>query len=161
MKNLLFVLCFSILIFSACQKSNVQPSENAVSTTSQDDATVVKTRASILVSHPWMYQGFYFHYVDKQHKGDPEYVRGANNNDINLDATRITFRINGTFVELDGGYRYPGTWNFTDNTAAAMIMHYSWGDDECTFTNITSNHLNFTQPMGYNSLSFTELIPAQ
>jgi hypothetical protein len=45
--------------------------------------------------------------------------------------------------------------------ATVMVMHYSWGDDDCTFVNFNSNHLNFTQPMGYNSLSFTELIPAQ
>jgi hypothetical protein len=103
------------LLFSRrARKQKLSPA--TVSTSSQDDATVVKTRSNILVSHPWMYQGFYFHYVDKQHKGDPEYVRGASNNDINLDETRFTFRSNGTFVELDGGYRYPGTWNFTDNT---------------------------------------------
>jgi hypothetical protein len=159
MKKLFLLLIIGVVIFSSCQKTQVKPS--STSTNSQENATVVKTRSAILVSHPWMYQGFYFHYVDKQHKGDPEYVRGAKNNAIDLDATRFTFRSNGTFVELDGGYRYPGTWNFTDNTATVMVMHYSWGDDDCTFVNFSSNHLNFTQPMGYNSLSFTELIPAQ
>jgi len=159
MKKLFLLLSVGIIIFSSCQKTEIKPA--TVSASSQDEASVVKTRSNILVSHPWMYQGFYFHYVDKQHKGDPEYVRGASNNAINLDATRFTFRSNGTFVELDGGYRYPGTWNFTDNTATVMVMHYSWGDDDCTFVNFNSNHLNFTQPMGYNSLSFTELIPAQ
>lgn len=159
MKKLFFVLGVSVLFFSACQKTEVRPA--SVSSSTQDDATVVKTRSAILTSHQWMYKGFYFHYVSKQQKGDPEYIRGANNNAINLDETRFTFRSNGTFVELDGGYRYPGTWEFTDNTATVMNMHYSWGTDECTFTVFSSNRISFTQPMGYNSLSFTELIPAQ
>lgn len=159
MKKLFLLLSIGIITFYSCQKTEVRPS--VVSASTNDDATLVKTRTSILISHPWMYKGFYFHYIDQQHKGDPEYVRGANNNAINLDETRFKFRSDGSFVELDGGYRYPGTWNFTDNTATVMIMHYSWGDDVCTFVNFNNSHINFTQPMGYNSLSYTELIPAQ
>jgi len=108
-----------------------------------------------------MYKGFYFHYVDKNNKGDVEYERGGTHNAINLDDTRITFRQNGTLVQLDGGYRYPGTWKFSDNTASVLICDYTNWTDVCTITTIASNHLNFTEPMGYNSKSFTELIPAQ
>ena len=161
MKKLFLIVCIGVFIFSSCQKSDVKPSQNVVSAASQDDASVLRNRSAILVSHPWMYQGFYFHYVDRQHKGDPEYERGGNNNVINLDATRITFRSNGTFVELDGGYRYPGTWKFTDNTATVLILSFSYGDDVCTIVNINSGHLNYTQPLGYHDQSYTELIPAQ
>lgn len=161
MKKPFLFLCISLVLFISCNKSTVKP-EGTVNATTQDEATsVIKTRSAILTAHPWMYQSFYFRYIDKQHKGDPEYERGASNNIIDLDATRFMFRSNGTFVEIDGGYRYPGTWEFTDNTATILILNFSWGDDDCTIVNMNANHLSYTQPLAYHDLSYTELVTAQ
>jgi hypothetical protein len=160
MKTSLSLFCAGIIFFTACTKTDLKPSQNVISSTSQDEASAVKTRSGILTAHTWMYKGFYFHYVDKNNKGDVQYVRGGTHNVINLDATRITFRPNGNLLELDGGYRYPGTWKFTDNTASVLVCDYTNWTNVCTITTITGNHLNFAEPMGYNSKSFTELIPA-
>ena len=75
--------------------------------------------------------------------------------------SRYYFKPDGTFVEIDGGYRFNGTWYFTDNTAAVLFLDFKTWTETCTITNFTSNHLNYTEPMGYHALSFTELIPVQ
>lgn len=104
------VIFGAIIFIVACTKSDIQPSPISLQATSED-ASIVKNSIAVLTAHPWMYRGFYFHYVNKNAKGDPEYIRGGNNNAINLDGTRITFKKNGHFVEIDGGYTYPGTWH--------------------------------------------------
>jgi hypothetical protein len=87
-----------------------------LSTSSNDDLTILKQRSALLVAHAWMYQEFDFHYIDQHHRGDIRYLRGGSNNAINLDDTRITFRKDGTARELDGGFVYHGKWRFSDNT---------------------------------------------
>jgi len=158
------VLCVAYavmgLLVAACTKTEMKPQTNIVSAGADDNASIVKKRSNLLVSHPWIYQVFYFHYIDKQHKGDPQYVRGASSNVINLDATKYIFRKNGTFVEYDGGYTYPGTWKFSDTAASLLILDYQYWKDNDSILVLNNSHCNYTAPMGYHSKSYTELIPA-
>ncbi|HEY2726493.1 MAG TPA: hypothetical protein VGI61_04935, partial [Parafilimonas sp.] len=155
------ILCMAIIVvLAACTKTNVKPETNAISASSTDNS-IVKTRSAYLTAHPWRYQGFYFHYVDQQHKGDPQYVRGAGNNILNLDATKYLFKKNGSFVEFDGGYTYPGTWKFTDNTASLLILDYTYWKDNDSVLVLNNTACNYTEPMGYHDKSYTELIPLQ
>ena len=160
--KILPLACMALgLFFAGCTKTETRPETGSVSAGSDDNISVVKKRSTFLMLHPWIYQGFYFHYVDKQHKGDPEYVRGAsNNNVINLDNTKYVFKNDGTFVEYDGGYTYPGTWKFSDTTASLLILDYqSWTDDDSILV-LNNNHCNYTGHLGYHSKSYTELVPA-
>jgi len=156
----LFLFFAAGIAFSACTKTDVKPAGNVVSAASQDALSVRTKRSALLTAHPWIYQGFYFNYVDQNNKGDVQYERGGTNNVIDLDQTVFTFRQNGTFLEIDGGYRYPGTWHFTDNTATVLILDFTYWTDDCSIVTFTNNHLNYTQPLGYHSKSFTELIPS-
>jgi len=160
MKTLVYFLCAGIILTS-CTKTDIAPVKNSVSSANEDDASILKVRSALLTAHPWMYQGFYFHYVDNNNKGDVQYERGSTHNIIDLDATRYFFRSNGTFVEFDGGYRYPGTWHFTDRTATVLVLNYNFWTNDCTIITFTNNHLTYTEPMGYGAKSFTELIPAR
>jgi hypothetical protein len=111
-----------------------------------------------------MYQGFYLHYTDQQHKGEPQYVRGGSNNIINLDDSHITYKRDGTFVELDGETTFPGTWKFTDAADTVLVMNYSYGTDVFTIVTLNSNHLNYKRPAGgyrLNNFAYTELVPAR
>ena len=155
-----FFLCMAVIAgLAACTKSDVKPGTNSISASSADNSSILKTRFAFLVAHPWRYQGFYFHYVDAQHKGDPQYVRGASNNILDLDATKYLFKKNGSFVEFDGGYTYPGTWKFADNTASLLILDYTYWKDNDSVLVLNNNTCNYTSPMGYHAKSFTELIP--
>jgi len=160
MKTPFLILFASTIFLASCTKTNVAPLDS-VEATSQNDVSILKTRSAISIAHPWEYQAFYFHYVDKNNKGDVQYERGGSNNALNLDATRYYFKADGTFVEFDGGYQYPGKWHFTDNTATALFLDYTYWTENCTIINFNTNHLNYTEPMGYHNLSFTALIPAQ
>jgi hypothetical protein len=161
MKAPFLMLIAGVIFFASCTKTDVAPPNNSVSANSTDDAAILKTRSALLTAHPWKYQGFYFHYVDKNNKGDVQYQRGGSTNLIDLDATRYYFKPDGTFAEIDGGYRFNGTWHFTDNTAAVLFLDFKTWTETCTMVDFTSGHLNYTEPMGYHALSFTELIPAR
>jgi len=159
------VITSSLFLF-ACNKSDVQ-APGAINTSLSSEAissALVSSKITALTAHPWMYQGYYFQYIDLQHKGDPQYVRGSNNNIINLDDTRITYRKNGTFLEVDGGYNYPGTWKFTDAADTSLVMAYSWGTDVNTVITLNNNHLNYKKSIGrysHGNFAFSELITAQ
>ena len=158
--KLLGFFCLGLAIFAGCTKADIQPA-NSVSAGSQEDLTILKERSALLVAHPWMYQEFDFHYIDQHHRGDIQYIRGGTGNAINLDDTRITFRSDGRCLELDGGYRYHGTWRFSDKTATLLIVDFTnWVDDDSILI-LNNNHLKYTQPMGYHDKSYTELITAQ
>jgi hypothetical protein len=158
----IFNVCIAIvLLFVTCTKTDIKPVNSALSANTTTDVSIVKTRSGFLISHPWIYQGYYFHYVDRQHKGDPQYVRGASNNILDLDATKYIFKKNGTFVEYDGGYTYPGKWKFSDNTASLLILDYQYWKDNDSILVLNNNHCNYTAPLAYHDKIFTELIPAQ
>jgi hypothetical protein len=157
-----FIFCMAVIAgLAACTKTDVRPETNLVSASSTDNSSILKARSAFLVAHPWRYQGFYFHYIDQQHKGDPQYVRGASNNILNLDATKYLFKKNGSFVEFDGGYTYPGTWKFTDNTASLLVLDYTYWKDNDSVLVLNNNTCSYTQPMGYHAKSYTELIALQ
>ena len=166
MRKLFAIAISGSLFLLSCNKSdlkspaalNTKPSSEAIS------SEQVINKTNVLTAHPWMYQGFYFHYIDQQHKGDPQYVGGSSNNILNLDGTRITYKTNGTFVELDGGFTYPGTWKFTDAADTALSMAYSWGTDVNSIITLKSSHLNYKKSIGHYShgnFAYTELIPAK
>jgi hypothetical protein len=159
MKKLL-TLFAAMMLITACTKTEINPGTGILSANSEANATVVKARSAFLVSHPWMYRSYYFHYADQQHKGDPQYVRGASNNILDLDSTLYIFKKNGTFVEYDGGYKYPGTWKFSDNTASLLILDYKYWVDNDSILVLNKNLCNYTQPLGYHDKTYTELIPA-
>lgn len=154
------ITCIAVMVLAACNKTGVKPGANIVSTASED-LSIVKTRSLYLVSHPWKYNGFYFEYVDQQHKGDPQYIRGASNNLVDLDATTFFFRKNGSFVELDGGDRLPGTWSFSDASASLLILEYNYGKSKDSILVLNQNHWNYTKPIYDNKKSYSELVPAQ
>ena len=157
-KTLLFFAC----VVLGCTKTDVNPSQELSAT--QNDFSTARSASVILTSHPWMYNAFYMHYIDKNHKGDALYVRGASNNQDEILATdRFTFKPNNRFVQTEGDYVYKGTWQFSDSIPTVLFMKYSWGTDEDSIVRFDINHLNFTQSFGYHDedKSYTELIPAQ
>ena len=149
-----------VVFFAACTKTDINPGTRIISASSQDLASV-KKRSAFLLSHQWVYNGFYFHYVNQKHKGNPQYVRGASNNILNLDNTEFTFSNNGTFVEVDGGYTYPGKWWFSDSTASLLVMDYQYWTDRDSIRILNDLQFNYTQPLGYHDKTYTELIPPQ
>lgn len=159
MKKLLMG-CVVSVFFVACTKTDIKPEIHIISAGSEDLASV-KKRSAFLLSQQWVYKGFYFHYVNQQHKGNPQYVRGASNNVLDLDNTKFTFANNGTFVEVDGGYTHPGKWWFSDSTASLLIMDYQYWTDRDSILILNNYHFNYTQPLGYHDKTYTELIPAQ
>ena len=166
MKKLCAIAITGSLFILSCNKSDLQ-SPAAVNNTPSSEAissAQVINKTNVLTAHPWMYQGFYLHYVDQQHKGDPQYVRGGSNNIINLDDSHITYKKDGTFVELDGATIFPGTWKFTNAADTVLVMAYSYGTDVFTIVTLNSNHLNYKRPAGGyrpNNFAYTELVPAQ
>src|SRR5580765_2232874 len=156
MKTLCF-FCFACVIFFACTKTDIQPA-NSVSSGSQEDMTILKEHSAFLVAHPWLYQEYDFHYVDQHHRGDIQYLRGGTNNVINLDDTRLLFKTDGTFKELDGGNIYTGKWRFSDKTATLLILDFQYWTDDDSILVLNNNHLKYTEPMGYHDKSYTELI---
>lgn len=155
MKALLCAIIFAALCIAACTKTDVQPPQQ-VSANTSDNLSIVKTRSSYLVSNKWVYNALYFNYIDQQHKGDPQYIRGASNNILDLDKTIYSFKDDGTFVELDGGYKYPGTWKFTDKTASLLVLDYTYWTDNDSILVMSNKLCNYTQPIGYHHKSYTE-----
>jgi hypothetical protein len=166
MRKLFAIVITGSLFLYACNKSDVQAPASA-NTTASSEATssvLASSKITALTAHPWMYQGYYFQYIDQQHKGTPQYIRGSNSNIINLDDTRITYRKNGTFLEMDGGFDYPGTWKFTDAADTSLVMAYSWGTDVNTVITLNTNHLNYKKSIGrysHGNFAFSGLITAQ
>ena len=158
MKTNLCLLIFFITVFFACTKQNVTPS--ATNIISSDNISEAKTRSALLTSHPWIYKGLYFHYINHSAKGDPQYLRGANGNIIDLDNTIFYFKTNGSFVEYEGSNSYPGIWSFTNNADTVLTMDYTYWKDVATIITFDKQHLNYTQPIGYHAKSYTELIPS-
>lgn len=157
MKTISYSLVLLLIIFFACTKRETVPAKTNI-VSSIDESSAAKTRPELLTAHAWVYKGFYFHYVDHNYKGDVQYERGASGNIINLDSTIFHFKKNGTFVELDGGYTYPGTWSFTNSADTVLVLDYTNWTDVATIVHFTSAHLNFTEPMVYRKKSYTELI---
>ena len=164
-KFLLIAIVGIIIILAGCTKTVPQSPEAATTvpgsgTAVADDA---RTRPNILTAHPWMYRGFYLHYIDQAHKGDPQYVRGSSSNIIDLDGTWITYKKNGTFLETENGYEYPGTWNYTNSADTVLVMAFSYGTDVNTIITINNNNLNYKMPIGsysHNNFAYTELMSA-
>ncbi len=161
MKQAIYFFCACIIFLSACTKTDIKSATNTFPASEEERLSAVKIRSALLVAHPWIYQGYYFHYVDPNNKGDVQYERGGTNNVIDLDETRFTFKPDHTFIEIDGGYTYLGTWHFADNTATVLYMYFTYGTDVETIIALNNNHFNYTQPLGYGDKSYTELIPAQ
>jgi hypothetical protein len=155
------ITCIAVIILAACNKTSVTP-QTSVASTGSEDLTIVKTRSLYLVSHPWKYNGFYFNYIDQQHKGDPQYVRGASHNLLDLDATTFFFRKNGSFVELDQGNRLTGTWKFSDSKASVLIVVYdNHLTDNDTILVLNQNHWKYTRRIYDGNKSYSELVPAE
>jgi hypothetical protein len=165
MKTLLISFIVISLVIFSCTKTGMQPPvTNSTSASETDLSLQAKSRTTLITAHTWMYKGYYFHYIDQTHKGEPQYVRGSNNNVINLDDTRIKFRKNGTFLETDGGYDYPGTWQFTDNADTAFTMTYSWGTNRNSIITLNNNKLSYKHAIGsysHGNFAYSEFIPAQ
>ncbi len=162
MKTLLVTFIMVTLAF-ACTKTDMQQPVTGTTNSSETDLLRAKNRTGLITAHTWMYQGYYFHYIDQAHKGDPQYVRGSSNNLVALDDTRITFKKNGTFLEKDGGYDYPGTWQFTDNADTAFITVYSFGMNRNSIIALNKNKFSYKHPIGsysHNNFAYSELIPA-
>lgn len=164
MKTLLVSFIVISLVIFACTKTGVQqPATNSTNASETDLSLQAKNRTALITAHTWMYQGYYFHYTDQKHKGDPQYVRGSSNNIINLDDDRINFKKNGSFLETEGGYNYPGTWQFTDNADTAFTMIYSWGTNRNSIITLNNKKLSYKHPIGsysHNNFAYSELIPA-
>ncbi len=161
--SLVTFIVISLFIF-ACTKTDVQqPLAGNTNSSETDLLFQSKSRTTLITAHTWMYEGYYFHYIDQAHKGDPQYVRGSNNNIVALDDTRITFKKNGTFLETEGGYNYPGTWQFTDEKDTALVMAYSFGTNKNSIITLNNKKLSYKHPIGsysHNNFAYSELIPA-
>lgn len=164
MKTSLATFIIISLVIFACTKTDMQQPATGNTNASETDLLLrTKSRTTLITAHTWMYKGYYFHYIDQAHKGDPQYIRGSSSNIIDLDGTRITFRKNGTFLETENGYNYPGTWQFTDNADTAFIMVYSWGTNKNSIITLNDKKLSYKHPIGsysHNNFAYSELIPA-
>jgi hypothetical protein len=165
MRKLFAIAITGSLFLLACNKPDFHAPAAVTTLPEAASSALATSPTTVLTAHPWMYQGFYLHYIDQQHKGDPQYIRGGSNNIINLDATRITYKTDGTFVERDGVNTFPGTWQFTNAADSVLVMNYSYGTDVYTVVTLNSTHLNYTKliPISYrhNNLTYSELVPAQ
>ena len=160
MKNLFSFIALASIIFCACNKTSITPSDSAAFAASGDQSTSGNRFTTLLTAHPWMYNSLYFHYVDANNKGDAEYVRGASNNLLDLDDTRFVFKKDGSFTEYEAGYKYPGTWKFTNDTTAIFTLNYSYGQTDNTVVTFNKDHLIYTHLSGYHNNVYTELITA-
>lgn len=160
MKTTLILMFVFTVILSACTKSDLQPSVNSISATSEDNS-VIKKRSALLTAHAWMYQERDFGYIDNHHRGDPQYIRGASNNIEHLDDIRFVFKVNGTFTEKGDDYIQRGNWHFSDKTASLLILNYKYYTNNDSILVLTNNNLNYTEPFGYHSKIYTELITAK
>ena len=158
MKTKLYLSIFFAVILLSCSKEDTKP-VNAISSDESLSNATAKTRSELLTAHPWVYKDLYFHYVDYNSKGDPQYSRGATGNILNLNSTIFYFKTNGSLVEYDGGYRYPGTWSFTNSADTVLTMDFTYWKDVATIVKFDKIHLDYTQPLGYKSKTYTELIP--
>ena len=146
--------------FTACTKTELSPSSDSISSSAADNLSIARTRSATLTSHAWIYNSLYFHYINQNQKGDPEYVRGASNNILDLDETKFTFKKNGTFVELDGGNTFPGTWKFSDSTASLLLLDFTYWADKDSILILNKNLLSYTQTHNYTRKNYTELVAA-
>lgn len=156
---LLVVLVF----FFACTKTDINSATKNLSAAAENNSTTAKSYFDILTAHKWMYNAFYLNYVDQNHKGDPQYIRGAHNNSSEIIGTdRFAFKTNFHFLQTEGDYAYKGTWKFSEDHAF-LIMKYSWGTDEDSILLCNNQHFNYMQRFGYGNklTSYTELIPAE
>lgn len=164
MKSLLIVVLAVIIFLYACNKTNLQAPDNdgaAPQSSEHALATAVLSKSDLLTAHSWMYKAYYLHYQDQTHKGDAQYVRGSNNNIINLRSTRFSFNKDGTFLESEQGYRYPGTWQFTNSAHTLLVMTFSWGTEKNIIISLDNSHLNYKRAIGsysHGNFSYTELI---
>ncbi len=162
--SLVIFITISMVIF-ACTKTDMQQPLTGNANSSENDLLLqAKSKTALITAHTWMYQGYYFHYIDQAHKGDPQYVRGSSNNLVALDDTRITFKNNGTFLEKDGGYDYPGTWQFTDKADTAFVMVYSFGTNKNSIITLNNQKLSYKHAIGsysHNNFAYSELITAK
>ena len=163
--SLITFIVVSVVIF-ACTKTDMQqPVAGGVNSSETDLSIQAKSRTALITAHTWMYQGYYFHYIDQAHKGDPQYIRGSSNNLVPLDNTRITFKTNGTFLDTDGEFNYPGTWQFTDAADTAFVMVYSFGtNNKNSIITLNNKKLSYKHPIGsysHNNFAYSELAPAQ
>ena len=122
MKILLMCNCLWRNFFSACTKTDVKPSSNSTYQQIHKIILLLKTRSNYITSHPWIYQGWYFHYVDQQHKGDPQYVRGASNNLLTLILTNIFLKRTELLWNTMGYIPFPGHMEFSDSTASLFVL---------------------------------------
>jgi hypothetical protein len=151
---------FFLLI--ACSKTDIRPPVENLSASAEDMLSTSKSYPVILMAHQWMYNSFYIGYTDQNHKGNPEYVRGAKNNSSEIIGTdRITFNSNHNFIQTEDIYTYNGTWRLSDDSEF-LVMKYNWGTDEDSILICNRKHLNFINRFGYHAqqTSYTELIPA-
>ncbi|MBV9961690.1 MAG: hypothetical protein JO072_05530 [Parafilimonas sp.] len=106
--------------------------------------------------------GLVFPNIDQQHKGDPQYIRGASNNLVDLNINRYRFKKNGTYVETQGKYNFPGTWYFTDSTATLFVLKHDDGiTDNDILIFVDNAHFNYITFTHYHNTIYSELIPAQ
>ncbi len=149
----------AITLFAACSKTGLSPQ----TTTRAEEESEARSPEALLTAHPWMYNAFYMHYIDADHKGDPLYVRGAANNEDEIIGTdRFLFKPNHNFIQKEGAYEYRGTWQFTATTPYTLVMTYDWGTNDDVLVQFDSKHLNYFHAFGYHDQdkSYTELIPA-
>ena len=160
MKLISSAFLITALCFAACTKTELNPLSNSISSSAQDNLSVARTRSQILTLHPWIYKSLYFEYINQNQKGSPQYVRGASNNILNLDETKYTFKMNGSFVELDGGYTYPGTWKFSDSTAFLLLLDFTYWNERDSILVLNKNLLSYTQTHNYSHKNYTDLVAA-
>ena len=166
MKTSLITFIVVSVVILACTKTDMQQPVTGGTNSSETDLSLqAKSRTALITAHTWMYQGYYFHYIDQAHKGDPQYIRGSSNNLVPLDDTRITYKKDGTFLETDGGYDYPGTWQFTDNADTAFKMVYNFGTNNSnSIITLNNKKLSYKHTIGsysHNNFAYSELVPAQ
>ena len=157
MKNLLFAGLIITAIVCSCTKTNEVPDEQV--TTSEQSDLSQQQLTKTLTAHKWMYQEFYSHYVDEQHKGQRFYDRDSTNNfDEYLADVVFTFYKTHRFTKYVSPYTYHGTWNFSDSKPTYLTLKFSYETEKDSVVLFDINHLNYFKKEAYSHW-YTSLVP--
>jgi hypothetical protein len=142
--NLVILLVLSVMTI-ACNKDN-------------DETPRPKTKMEIMTAKTWMYDEYFRGYNTSNTV--VYYKRGKTNNLVNYDSNRVTFKPDGTVVEImSNGNTITGTWKFLNNETPYEVTN-SLGTWTTTIMELAEGKLNWLVPNVDNG-TYGKMIHAQ
>jgi hypothetical protein len=121
----------------------------------KDKDNTPKTKSEYLTSKTWVYDEYY-----REYNTSPVlyYKRGQNNNLINLDQNKVTYRTDGTYTETtETGTVLNGTWEFLNNESQVQVVN-STGTYTSTIITLSDQKYEWLAPTTSNG-TFGKMIP--